>query len=134
VRALALAWLLGCSPSIVPEHPAVIPRLSEVPTDRRDEVLASSLARPTAEQRPKTKRGRRIETLAAAAAAYLGNAFSKTENVTFGAEWIDVKPQRKPKTSTDGGDAGDAATTEEHEQPPSEPVDTGALVPWVRLK
>jgi len=105
VRAILLVMLFGCNPFAVPEHPAVIPKLSEVPTDKRDDVLQSSLQRPGPENRPKTAKGQRQETIAAFMAATIADMFSKDSNVTFGLEWLDVTAPKKPKVPSEQGRA-----------------------------
>lgn len=122
MRAVVLALLVACGGDM---HPAVIPNLSQAPEEKRDDLIATPLIRPTAEQKPATKRGQHQETLAATAAAILGQMFSKTENTTLGWEWIDVSPQHKPRPHDD--DSGSAAPA------PAEPVDARGLVPWIEL-
>ena len=135
VRALLLVMLVGCNPFAVPEHPAVIPKLSEVPEDKRDEVLDSSFQRPGPENRPKTAKGRRQETLAAFAAAVIGDMLSKDENVTLGLEWIDVTPQKKPKTDKpEQPDQQQGDKKQDDAAKPRVTTQPSDLVPWVRLK
>ena len=124
MRALILVMLFGCNPLAVPEHPAVIQKLDQVPEEHRDEAIdTTTLIRPTAENQPKTAKGRRQETLAAFAAAVIGDMFSKDSNVDFGLEWVDTKPQ-KPHP---------AEETPPAKPTPAPPEDSTKLVPWIRL-
>jgi len=126
MRALLLVMLVGCNPLAVPEHPAVIQKLDQVPEAHRDEAIdTTTLIRPTAENQPKTAKGRRQETLAAFAAAIIGDAFSKSSNVDFGLEWVDTTPQKKSKAPTE------ETPNDKPIAPP--PEDSKALVPWIRL-
>ena len=113
--------------------PAVIPNLSEMPTDtdRRDRLLDSSLARPGPENKPATRRGRKIETFAATAAAALGLIFSKSKNVSWGFQLNQEVDVHHP-TPVEGGD-GDG-TGSGSGSAPKPPADAGELVPWVHLK
>lgn len=134
MRLLIVLLVVGCSDRY---HPAVIPKLSEVPSARVDDSISSSLARPDAEHRPATKRNRKIETFAATAAAYLGAIFSTTENVTIGSEWIDVTPSRKhaPAAETKDGEAkekNESKDTDKHED--KQEHARQPLVPWVKIK
>lgn len=114
MRAIALVLLVGCGHHY---HPAVMPNLSEVPADRRDDIIQSSLSRPTREQQPASEHGREVETFASTFAAYLGMMFSRDDNASMGAQWIDVDPpkRRTPVREMDT------------------PADGSVLVPWVRL-
>jgi hypothetical protein len=136
VRALlfVLGFVLcaGCYSSAF--RPAVIPKLSELPAEReqRNGILDQSHAEPGPEQQPVSKKMRKVETAAATAAAVIGVLFSRHSNVTLGsAATIDENAlfERKRKDRPNG------ATDGETEDPaPAEPtVDTGTLVPWVRL-
>ena len=125
MRALILVMLFGCNPLAVPEHPAVIQKLDQVPEEHRDEAIdTTTLIRPTAENQPKTAKGRRQETLAAFAAAVIGDMFSKDSNVDFGLEWVDTTSQKKRPTTEETPAAKPA---------PAPAVDSKQLVPWVRL-
>lgn len=127
VRALALVFVVGCGASF---HPAVMPDYSKVPEDKLDSSIQSSLARPDAEHQPTTKQGRRDETMAAFAAAYLGILFSKSENATIGAEWIDVSPAHASHAPVDGDGSGSTTPM----QPPAAFGSGDDLVPWIRLE
>lgn len=83
--AVALSLCLaGCAGS---SRPAVIPSMTEMPleAEKRDHLLDSSVARPTAETRkPLTARERKAETAAATAAAVIGWLMSSSENTMLG--------------------------------------------------
>jgi hypothetical protein len=118
--------LFGCNPLAVPEHPAVIQKLDQVPAEHRDEAIdTTTLIRPTAENQPKTAKGRREETIGAFAAAVIGDMFSKSSNVDFGLEIVDTQPQKKHPAAEETP----AATP----TPAPAPVDSTKLVPWIRL-
>ena len=114
-------------------RPAVIPKLSELPTEReqRNGILDQSHAEPGPEQKPVSKKMRKAETAAATAAAVIGVLFSKSANATLDASsaidenaLFEPKQKRKQKGEQEG----------EQEAAPAEPaVDTGTLVPWIRL-
>jgi hypothetical protein len=132
VRAFVVIFCAACAGSM---RPAVIPKLSELPTEReqRNGILDQSHAEPSAEQQPVSKKARKVETAAATAAAVIGVLFSKSSNVTLGAAsaidenaLFERRQQRKRTQAKDGDDDNEAT--------PAEPdVDTGTLVPWVRL-
>jgi hypothetical protein len=122
MRGLLLLALLGCGAHT---RPAVIPNLSQVPDDKRGDIIDSSLQRPTQEQQPATKRGRQAETAAATAAAILGQIFSKTQNTGMGFQLVDDGPDH-PASVHPQQDNGEKPA----EAPPPDP---NALVPWVRL-
>ena len=127
MRALILVMLVGCNPLAVPEHPAVIQKLDQVPADHRDEAIdTTNLIRPTSENQPKTAKGRRQETVAAFAAAVIGDMFSKDSNVDFGLSWVDSTPQKKSQQpAAEEPPAAKPASTP--------PVDSTKLVPWIHL-
>jgi hypothetical protein len=131
VRASIFILCAACAGSM---RPAVIPKLSELPTEReqRNGILDQSHAEPGPEQKPASKRARKVETAAATAAAVIGVLFSKTSNVTLGAASIideNALFERKRKRKTDAKTGDD-----DKDEAPAEPaVDTGTLVPWVRL-
>jgi hypothetical protein len=85
-RAVVLVVLVACSHHHHRRHFAVMPNLFAVPADRRDDIIQSSLARPSRENRPATEQGRTALDLAAMAAAYLGIAFSHDDNASIGVE------------------------------------------------
>jgi hypothetical protein len=118
-------------------RPAVTPKLSELPDDpgKRDAVLDQSHEAAGPEHRKgMTKKERKVETMAAFAAAIVGGAFSKTQNVTLGTQttvdenhlFEKTRPTR-PSGSGSGDHAGSAAT-------PEPAPDASQLTPWVKLK
>lgn len=118
----------GMRPS-VGMRPAVMPKLSELPGDagQRDGILNQSGERAGPEQRRSlTRRERKVETMAAVAAALIGEAFSTTKNVTFGfAADVDedrlfTPAQQQPKAAPKHDAADDVRPS-------------GPLVPWIRL-
>jgi hypothetical protein len=131
VRALLFVLCAGCYSSSF--RPAVIPKLSELPAEReqRNGILDQSHAEPGPEQKPVSKKMRNVETAAATAAAVIGVLFSRHSNVTLGgAATIDENElfERKPKAKPADGD-------KDEDEVPAEPaVDTGTLVPWIRLE
>jgi hypothetical protein len=132
MRPLLLLLLAGCGAHI---RPAVIPKLSEVPEEKRGEMIDSSLYRPDQEHQPTTQRGRQTETFAATAAAYLGMFFSKDQNTTMGVQIIDVTPQRRPSPEAEDADKADKNDKNDKDKKPkpASPANTDDLVPWVRL-
>jgi hypothetical protein len=108
-------------------RPAVIPKLSELPSDpeKRDAVLDRS-----------HEKERKAETIAAFAAALVGEAFSSSHSVTLGtSSTVDenqlfekTRPARAPAAgSGSGSNAGSGAT--------NEPApDASQLTPWIKLK
>jgi hypothetical protein len=121
VVLLALLLPLGCGAHV---RPAVIPNLTQVPDDKRGDIIDSSLVRPTQEQQPTTKRGRQIETGAATAAAILGQIFSTTENTGMGFQMVEDAPH--PSAVQPQQDNGE-------KPPPPAPADPDHLVPWIHL-
>jgi hypothetical protein len=119
---LALVLPLGCGNHV---RPAVIPNLSQVPEDKRGDVIESALVRPTSENQPRSKQARKVETAAATAAAILGDLFSKTKNTSLGFQLLDDTPEHKP---------GEPIPQDHGEPAPPQAVDPDALVPWVHLK
>ena len=124
-RTLAALVLIACGHHY---RPAVMPNFSEVPADRRYEVIESSLARPTSEQQPASEHGRTVETFASTAAAYLGMLFSRDDNASFGTQWIDVDTPKQQRAAPDTRDDKDKVA-----KPNDVPTDDAALVPWVHL-
>jgi hypothetical protein len=118
-------------------RPAVMPMLSELPTDpaRRDAILDSSSTVAGPEQRQgMTVKERKAETAAATAAAILGSLFSKTANVTLGTTTVfdesalaplPVPP--RPPGSTDHPDDPAKPST------PDGPSNKD-LIPWIKLR
>jgi hypothetical protein len=109
-------------------RPAVIPKLSELPSEpeRRNLVLDSAHAEPGPEQQPKSKKARKVESAAATAAAVIGVLMSNHENVTLGGggtfdenDIVHPEPEQPKKAAA-----------------PAEPVEKSdePLVPWVQLK
>jgi len=100
--------------------------MTQMPTEaeKRDHLLDSSSARPTAETRkPLSKRERKAVTAAATAAAVVGWLMSSSENTVIGLgtsideNRIVERQQPKPKQAA-----------------PQEPVDKPAvLIPWIDL-
>ncbi|HUS33170.1 MAG TPA: hypothetical protein VMZ53_31930 [Kofleriaceae bacterium] len=140
-------------------RPAVIPKLSELPSEpeRRNGILDSAHAEPGPEHKPTSKKAQKAETYAATAAAVLGLLLSDHKNVTIGgAAPIDENlvfedaPKRKDgaKKKQQAGDgegegdkdAGDKDAGDKDagdaDSKPSEapPTRDEPLVPWVRLK
>ncbi|HEY4178324.1 MAG TPA: hypothetical protein VGM90_15865 [Kofleriaceae bacterium] len=79
--------LAGCTHYVDPHpHPAVTPKLSTLPDDKRAATLDASHARREPEQtsRDRTPTAQKVETAAAFAAAILGDAHSHSKNVTLG--------------------------------------------------
>ncbi len=137
---LLLLLLGGCLAGVLDANsrPAVTPKLSELPGDRekRDAVLDSANDTNGPEgRRTASKKQRKAETIGAFAAAIVGSAFSKTQNVTLGtATAVDenrlfekAKPARRPSSESDGSGSGSAA-------PEAPPAETGPLLPWIKLK
>ena len=117
---------------------AVIPKLSELPADpeQRNAILNQSHAEPGPEQKPVSKKARRVESAAATAAAVIGVLMSNHSNVTLGgAAAIDENllfedaPKRKAKGEGDKDENGD-----KDGKAPSTNATDEPLVPWVRLK
>jgi hypothetical protein len=130
LRAVIFIVLAACGAGSM--HPAVIPKLSELPSEpeRRDGVLDSAHAQPGPENKPKGKKAQKAETYAATAAALIGLALSDHENVTLGGggtfdenELFEDSQKPKPKDKEPG----------DKDEPPPEAKDE-ALVPWVKLK
>ncbi|MGH9888704.1 MAG: hypothetical protein ACREBE_24440 [bacterium] len=164
MRALvALALLGGCvgggsgaGPGAVGStRPAVMPMLSELPTDpeKRNAILEQSAQTAGPEHRKgMTTKERKAETAAATAAAILGGIFSKTSSVTLGtATLVDenqlVAPQPQPgprkraETGKDGKDGKPGAAPEGSGDeagkvdPADDPGTSNAdLIPWIKLK
>lgn len=127
VRALGFLFLSGCLAGSLDANsrPAVIPMLSELPTDpvKRDAILDQS-GDTTGPEHGKslTKKERKVVTTAAFAAAIVGQMFSKTQNITLGAA-----------TTIDENDLGPKpAPTRPAAPDPDAPAPT-VLVPWVPL-
>ncbi|MDQ3338837.1 MAG: hypothetical protein M4D80_27040 [Myxococcota bacterium] len=137
MRLLAVTILLAaCGGST---RPAVIPKLSELPGDsqRRDAILDSAHHQPTPEQHKKlTPKERKVETVAATAAAIIGSMMSDSKNVTLGIgtaieenHLVDDTQERR-----------ETKATNEHERQhvrygSKDLRDGGSVdVPWVRLK
>ncbi len=103
--------------------------LSELPgeAEKRDAILDRSNQTAGPEHRKgQTKKERKAETIGATAAAILGSAFSKTQNVTLGS------------AMTWGGGSAPAPRTqpdanEGTEKPVDEPDDRSRL-PWIKLQ
>lgn len=130
VRSLILIGLVACAG---PMRPAVIPKLSELPSEpeRRNGILNSAHVEPGPEQKPTSKKAQKAEGYAATAAAVLGLMLSDHENVTLGVAssidenllFEDAQPKRKQESKRE----------DEKAEPPIE-HDGQPLVPWVRLK
>ncbi|CAN5866695.1 hypothetical protein BH11MYX3_BH11MYX3_27990 [soil metagenome] len=136
-HVLLLMLLGGCIAGTLDANsrPAVTPKLSELPGDpgKRDAILdqANDTHGPEG-RRTASKKQRKVETVAAFAAALVGSAFSKTQNVTLGtAAAIDEdslfqkRQAKRPNAATGAGSgsgSGSAAPTE----PDSE---SGQLLP-----
>lgn len=127
---LVVVALSGCFAGSLDSNlrPAVIPKLSALPgdTEKRDGVLDQSAERASREQRRgMTKRERKVETIAAVAAALIGEAFSSSKNVTMGVAGDFDENQMFEKTPQPRKPAAKDAT--EKEKPSAD------LVPWIRL-
>lgn len=110
-------------------RPGVMPMMSELPGDatKRDAILDSSNQVAGPEHRKgMTVKERKAETIGATAAAILGSAFSKTQNVTLGGAMTfggDSVPSHRPQT-------------EATDTPAPAPIegDDRAKLPWIKLK
>lgn len=110
--------------------------LSELPSDpeKRNGILDQSAERARPENRRSlTPKQRKVETGAALLAAYIGQAFSKTQNVTIGVA-TDVDENHlfekpRPRREATGGSGDKAAGISGELDDP-----TGSeLVPWIQL-
>lgn len=129
MRSLIFTLLVGCAG---PMHTAVIPKLSELPSEpeRRNGILDGAHVQPGPEQKPTSKKAQKAEGYAASAAAILGLMLSDHENVTLGGAaaidenklFEDSQPKRKADAKTDDEKSKPDVTTDE------------PLVPWIRLK
>jgi hypothetical protein len=105
-----------------------MPMLSELPGDaeKRNAILDQSNQTAGPEHRKgQTKKERKAETLGATAAAILGSAFSKTQNVTLGT------------ATTFGGDDTPRPKRADDPKPSTEaPIegDERSRLPWIKLK
>ena len=141
----------GAGPGAVGStRPAVMPMLSELPTDpeKRNAILEQSAQSAGPEQRKgMTTKERKAETAAATAAAILGGIFSKTSSVTLGtATLVDenqlVAPQPGPrKRGATGRDGTPGAAPEGSGDPAAKPdpaddpgTSNADLIPWIKLK
>jgi hypothetical protein len=143
----------GSGSGVGATRPAVMPLLSELPTDpnKRDAVLDQSATAAGPEQRQgMTRKERKAETAAATAAAILGGIFSKTSSVTLGtATVIDatdlIAPQPAPRVkrpsprTRDAARPEDAGTPDDASKPDEPPADdpgpsNADLIPWIKLK
>lgn len=143
---LALVLLGGCFGlgSGGGSRPAVIPMLSELPSDpaKRNAVLDSANTTPGPEQRKgTTRKERKAETAAATAAAIIGSMFSTTTQVTLGAatqfdENQLIAPHAVPPVRRPAENAADGADAAEPEAPPASDVgpSNADLVPWIKVK
>jgi hypothetical protein len=132
MRALAVVLLLqGCFAGSTGgsgnARPGVMPMLSELPGDaeKRDAILDQSGQTAGPEHRKgQTVKERKAETFAATAAAILGSAFSKTQNVTLGGA-----------TTFGGGDAKAPKPQQDDNAAPNAPIESDGkkLVPWIKL-
>jgi hypothetical protein len=89
-RCLVLIVALGgCMRGYIDPHPhpAVTPKLSTLPDDKRAVTLDSAHARREPEQRSRDRSpvAQKVETAAAFAAAIIGDSYSHSKNVTLGA-------------------------------------------------
>lgn len=138
MRPLLLLALSGClagkldangKPGVISNpRPSVMPKLSELPTDReqRNGILNQSGERARPENRRSlSKREQKAETFAAIAAALIGDAYSSTKNVTIGIA-----------TDFEEGAFVDQPQTPAKRPAPVAPVKivpASELVPWVKL-
>ena len=159
MRALVALVLLGAcvggggsgagSGAVGSTRPAVMPMLSELPTDpeKRNAILEQSAQTAGPEQRKgMTTKERKAETAAATAAAILGSMFSTTSSVTLGtATLVDenqlIAPQpgpRKPGATAKDGTPGATPEPNGDEAGKPAPDDPGTsnadLIPWIKLK
>ena len=139
MRAVLIAMLLaGCAAKSASggggTRAGVMPMLSELPGDatKRDAILDSSNHVAGPEHRKGfTKKERKAESAAATAAAILGSAFSKTQNVTLGgATTFDEVEIIAPSTVRPGPgpENPDATPPAKDSTKPDAP-----LVPWIKL-
>lgn len=117
---LVVALLGGCF--VIPNRPAVQPRLSELPVERekQDAILDRAYAETMPEHlRPRPSAlERQVETFAASVAVLIAMGLSKSASVTFGyASEIEETPTKKQPP---------------HVKAESEP-DPTELTPWIRL-
>ncbi len=144
-HVLVLLLCGGCFAGVLDANsrPAVTPKLSELPGDpgKRDAILdqANDTHGPEG-RRTASKKQRKAETVAAFAAAIVGQAFSKTQNVTFGtATSIDEdslfqKSQRRRPAGTANGSGSGSGSGSPAPDPTEPPAETGELLPWIKLK
>jgi hypothetical protein len=148
MRTLMAAVLLaGCvgSGSAGGSRPAVMPMLSELPSDptKRDAVLDSASKTAGPEHRKGlTAKERKAATAAATAAAILGSMFSSTQSVTIGtANQFDenqlIAPDAVPPVQPPPSDA--PADASQPSQPAAASPDDLAtshrdLIPWIKLR
>ena len=165
MRALvALVLLGGCvggggsgagSGAVGSTRPAVMPFLSELPTDpeKRNAILEQSSQTAGPEQRKgMTTKERKAETAAATAAAILGSIFSKTSTTTLGTATLidenqlvapqpeprkrgatakDARPGAAPEGGSDEAGKPDAGKPDPADDPGTSNAD---LIPWIKLK
>lgn len=129
--ALIAVVLGGCLSGSLDANvrPSVMPKLSELPGDaeKRDGILNQSGERARPEQRRSlTKRERKVETMAAVAAALIGEAFSTTKNVTIGLA-SDIDENQLFEQAPQKRKAAPRHAVPEDVKPSAE------LVPWIRL-
>jgi len=137
---LAVVLLAGCfsagsGSGAGSTRPALLPKLSELPSDpaRRDAILDSSATVAGPEQRKgMTVKERKAETAAATAAAIIGSLFSKTANATLGTVTVfDEGGLAPPAPHRPAGS--------NNPDDPANPPDQGDasnkdLIPWIKLK
>lgn len=119
-------------------RPAVLPSMTAVPTDpeQRNGINDQSQQVAGPEQRKgMSKRARKVETTAAWAAAIVGVAFSKSDNVLLGGagtveenQLFEKTPEKRPMR------AKTSHTDPEGSEPPAGEDTAGDLVPWIKLK
>ena len=105
LRCLVLVVVLGgCFGTLDANlHPAVIPKLSALPDERRAQQLDAANARPDPEQRTRdlSPKARKLELAAAVAAAIIGDALSYSHDVTigFGGQFDETGEIQQPKAA-----------------------------------
>ncbi|MEJ7596664.1 MAG: hypothetical protein WKG01_02040 [Kofleriaceae bacterium] len=125
---LVVVTAVGCAGSA---RPAVIPTMTQMPaeSEKRDHLLDSAGARPTAESRKsQTPKERKAETAAATAAAVVGWLMSSSENVVLGAS-APIDENRLFEDHQARPVPGPAPT--EHDATPSDRP--AVLIPWIDL-
>lgn len=138
-HVLLLLVASGCIGGVLDANsrPAVIPKLSELPPDpaKRDAVLDQSHDTAGPEHRKgMSKKERKAETIAAFAAALIGEAFSSSHSVTLGSSSTIDENELFEKTRRQRAPGTGSGSAEGSEAPIEPPTDASQLTPWVKLK